>query len=350
MGYVLRRGAHGWLVPPADVLVGWARGVDHYLPFAGAWVVMAVVAGLAAREGLRGRAVGVVAAWWFVASVAVVRYLTGLKAGGRAPTNVTSLSTFHLLVPSLVLAAWFLDALAAGELPWTRRWRASVRSAVAAAALGLLLVCLARDANAIAFGFRGPVPQKESRQGACRVVKASAAYVRSHGTPASSVFLLTSDLTLGHIGEFYYGLSYSGSTRGEGTNHLLDFGTQVLGRRYAPWALAHAYGVPHFDYYVEFLDPLYRAFLDDHFPGETAFTTDVVDRLVADGAHVSATILEGDREIGRVITFRDEPPVALDSREAARVWDRVFARPGRLIQQPLAGSAYHFGYHWKIPN
>jgi hypothetical protein len=335
MGYVLQRGARGSLVPSLDVLEGWAQGVNHYFPFPGVWLAMTVLAVLAACEGLRGRVIGMVAAWWFLGSIAVIRYLTGLEAAGMPP-RASELSSFHVLLPSLLLTGWFLAALADGELPGIRWARAWARGAVAVAALALLLGFMARDAVAVAFD-----PPEAVRGDACRVVKAAAYYVRSHGGPSTYVFHLTSDVWLGHIGEFYYGLSYGGSLRERTRNHLLDFGGDAIGRRYTPEALAQAYGVTRFDYYVEF-DPRFRR-------SEAAFATQAVDRLVADGARVVATIRDHGRAIGRILSFRDEPAVDLEYREAAAAWDHTFARPGRLLQEPLTGTAYHFGYQWTLP-
>jgi hypothetical protein len=48
-------------------------------------------------------------------------------------------------------------------------------------------------------------------------------------------------------------------------------------------------------------------------------------------------------------SFHEEPPADLRYRTAAAYWDRTFGR-GTLLQQPLAGTAYHVGYSWRAPD
>jgi hypothetical protein len=105
-----------------------------------------------------------------------------------------------------------------------------------------------------------------------------------------------------------------------------------------PDAFYAAYGVRHFDYYVDFLD--------DRDP----FKASVVDRLLGQGARVVCVIRDGGRPIGRILSFRAEAPIDLEYRLAARGWDRAFAWPRTLLQQPLTGGAYHFNYNWRAPS
>ena len=234
------------------------------------------------------------------------------------------------------LSCLLIASIAEGRLAVTRRLRPSVRGALAVALLLSLTTLMAAEAHAVAFESAGAAAAP-GRLSACRTVKAAAFYVRSRESDPPYVFHLSSDVFLGHFGEFYYGLSYGRSSRPEDPNRLLDFGLEQFGRRYPPEAFYRAYGVRHFDYYVDFVD--------DRDP----FKVQAVNRLLGEGARVVCTIRDGGRPIGRILSFRDERPVDLDYRTAARSWDRAFASPRTLLLQPLAGTAYHFSYNWRTP-
>jgi hypothetical protein len=181
---------------------------------------------------------------------------------------------------------------------------------------------------------------ERARLATARMVKAAAFYVRSHGPALPYVFQIYSNVRLGHIGEFYYGLAYGRGLHPEDPNHLLDLGKDQFGRLVAPELFYRAYGVKSFDYYVDFPE---NADNKDEFRGETIY------RLLGAGARVVCTVSEGENRLGRILSFRDERPISLDYWTAARSWDRTFAKPGTLLLQPLAGTAYHFGYNWKSP-
>ena len=117
----------------------------------------------------------------------------------------------------------------------------------------------------------------------------------------------------------------------------LDFGGQQFRREYPPEAFYRSYAVQHFDYYVDFLDDPDR------------LKQQALDRLFREGAHVVCTIWDNGRAIGEILSFKDEPHVALDYWAAAEGWDRTFGRARTLLLQPLAGTAYHFGYSWRSP-
>jgi hypothetical protein len=149
------------------------------------------------------------------------------------------------------------------------------------------------------------------------------------------VFHLTSAVALGHFGEFYYGISYGANPRTGERNRLVDFGGQVLGRARSAREMASAYGVRHFDHYVQFAD-------DDG-----PLVASAVDELRRQGARPVLEVTSDGRVIGRVWSF-DSPSIGTVAfREAAHRWDTsVYLRD--LIRQPLAGTAYHFGYSWPI--
>jgi len=346
MAYVMLRGGHGALVPSREALAVWAQSVDWYFPFRGAWLVVTTAFALAVLDGLRGGMAGLVAAWWLLASVGVLRYSAGQSNIGHA-SDLGWLNAYHLAAPSLLLVAWLIASIAEGRLPIAGRLWPSARGALAVALLVPLVTLMAGQAQVVAFA-AVPVPGLTSEQlahdvgpglrlSACRTVKAASFYVRSHETGLPYVFQLSSQVALGHFGEFYYGLSYGGSLRQDDLNHLLDFGGHQFGRQYPPEAFYRAYGVRQFDYYVDFADD------------PNPFKVLAVNRLLGEGARVVCTIRDGGRPIGRILSFRDERPVDLDYRTAAQSWDRMFAHPWTLLLQPLAGTAYHFGYSWRSP-
>lgn len=351
ISYVLLRGQTG-LVPSLHVLAAWLRAIDYYLPFRGAWVVVLAAFAVAAAAGLRGDAVGAIAVWFALASIGLIRYAQALEA--MDPASVPGmLNAFYLAPPSLLLVAWLLASIADARSRIAASLAPAARGVGVCAATAVLAVAMGRQAWAVAFA-EPPGPGIGSNRlakltdmplSACRTVKAAAWYIRSHEHGRLPyVFHLASDVYLGHIGEFYYGLSYTRSSAPEDPNHLLDFGWQQFGRHYPPEAFYKPYGVPHFDYYVEFTDER------GHLAVDRAFAEQSGERLRREGARVVCTIRDGGKPIGRVLSFDGETPIDVDYRAAAAAWDRTFGRRDRLMQEPLAGSAYHFGYNWRRPD
>ena len=347
MGYVMLRGGHTALLPSLDVMIAWARAVDWYFPYRGAWLAVTAAFVLAAREGWRGRPVGFVAAWWLLASVSIVRYVTGMESLGRPAGTGWLNASGSLAVPSFLLVAWFVASIGQGTLPLVRRFRPAVRGALAIALWIALIAPMAAQADTVAFAetpTRGLAIDQLSGTAppglrACRTIKAAAFYVRSRPPALPYVFHLSSNVYLGHFGEFYYGLSYGRSSRPEDPNHLLDFGGQTgqFKRPHGPEEFARVYGVDHFDYYIDVAD--------DRDP----LKADALTRLFAAGARVVCTIQYEGQPIGRILSFSGDAPIVLDYRDAAAGWDRQFAHARTLLLQPLAGTAYHFGYNWRSP-
>jgi hypothetical protein len=339
ISYVLVRGGSG-IVPSAHVIRAWLQGIDDYFPFRGAWIVVLVAFVAATVAGLRGNPIGAVAGWFAIASIGLVRYAGAMEAIN--PASVPGfLNAYFIAPPSLLLVAWLLASI--GQ----RRWSMFVTIATLA-----LAAAMARQAWHVAFtpppgpdiGPNRLVRYTDMPLSACRTVKAAAFYVRSHEKgQLPYVFHLASDAYVGHIGEFYYGLSYTRSSNPEDPNHLLDFGWQQFARHVPPERFYAAYGVPRFDYYIEFSEERTNSEADRPFAIEAA------ERLRREGAHVVCTIWDESRIIGRILSFRNETPIDLEYRVAAAAWDRVYGRPDRLLQQPLAGSSYHFGYNWRPP-
>jgi hypothetical protein len=356
IGYVLLRGGRGALMPTGAVLVAWARAVDWYFPFRGAWIAVTLAFVFAAIEGARGRAAGFLAAWWLLASYGVIRYVGGLMSVGHVP-EATWLNASPLAVPSLLLVAWAISAVAEGRIALTDRLPGVARGGFALALLLALATMMARQGDVVAFGrvaSRGLLPEHLSHEmgsgltmSMCRTTKAAASYVRSASDTNARlpfVFHLTTLTALGHFGEFYYGLSYGGSLTPPDPNHLLDFGKDLFGTPRAPEAFYRAYGVDRFDYYVEFISARDR----------DGAVRPAVDRLVAEGARVVCTIRDGGRPIGRIYSFRNEsfrnePPVELEYRDAEDTWDWTVGRSATRQLQLLVGTAYHFGYGWRAP-
>lgn len=353
IGYVLLRGVRGTLIPAGDAWSAWARAVDWYFPFRGAWIGVTLAFALAAVEGLRGGAAGLgfLVAWWLLASYGVLRYVTGLIAVGHVP-EATWLNASPLAVPSFLIVAWAITAIAEGRVAPIDRLPRIARGGFALALLLALAALMARQATFVAFSAsapRGLLPEHLSHEmgsdlnlSVCRTTKAAAYYVRSASDARQRlpfVFHLTTLTALGHFGEFYYGLSYSGSLKPPDPNHLLDFGKDVFGAPTPPEALYRAYGVDRFDYYVEFVDDRDR----------DGLVRPAVDRLIGEGARVVCTIRDGGRPIGRIYSFRHEPPADLDYREAEEKWDWTVGRSATRQLQPLVGTAYHFGYSWRSP-
>lgn len=350
MAYLLLRGGHGGLIPSGAVLSGWAGNLDQYLALTGGWLLVASAFLVAAWDGLRGRPIGFVAAWWALASAGVIRYGMGQEARGGA-AEVVFLSAFQLALPSFLLVAWLIASIAEGRVALMWRLAPQLRRSLSLALLlsvtGAMAFRAFTDQRNLVYKQASPLPGGERHKdwpadprsllNTARMVKAAAFYVRSHGPALPYVFQLDSSLRLGHIGEFYYGLSYGRGLTPEDPNHLLDFGRDQFGRPAAPESLYRAYGVTSFDYYVDFADT------DDEFRAETIY------RLLGAGARVVCTISDGENRLGRILSFRDEPPISLDYWTAAKAWDWTFAKPRALLLQPLAGTAYHFGYNWRAP-
>ncbi len=339
VSYMLVRGGSG-MVPSLHVLGAWLQSIDDYVPFRGAWVVVLVAFVTATVKGFRGDPVGVVAFWFALASLGLLRYGSALEAiNPRSAPGF--LNAYYIAPPSLLLVAWLLASLARGRAAW-----------VAIGAAVVLAAAMGRQAWIVAFA-EPPRPDIAPNRlvkltdmplSACRTVKAAAYYIRSHerGT-VPYVFHLSSDPYVGHIGEFYYGLSYSRSSKPEDPNHLLDFGWQQFGRYNPPEAFYTAYQVPHFDYYVQFAEER------TNLPTDRPFAAAAAERLRREGAREVCTIWDNGRPIGRILSFAPAPHEDVDYRTAAAAWDRSFARADRLMQQPLAGTSYHFGYNWRPP-
>ena len=350
ISYVLVRGQSG-VVPSLHVLTAWMQCVDYYFPFRGAWIVVAVAFVLATLEGFRGRLVGFVAAWWALASIGILRYAAAME--DINPTSVPGfLNAYYIAPPSFLLVAWLVASVGERRLKIAGRVRPQWGGIVACVATLTLAFPMARQAYLVTFAMSprldiGPnrlVKYTDMPLSTCRTVKAAAFYIRSHEKALPFVFHLSSDPYLGHIGEFYYGLSYSRSSRPEDPNHLLDFGWHQFSRHYSPEAFYSAYGVSHFDYYVDFIEER------GNLSADRAFAVEAADRLKKEGARVVCTIWDQGRPIGRILSFQDEPPTDLEYRAAAAGWDRRFGRASTLLQEPLAGSSYHFGYNWRSPS
>ena len=345
VGYLLLRGGLGTVWPTVSAFTAWTASVDAYFPFRGAWLLVAVAFVLAVRQAWRGEPIGIVAAWWALASFGVFRYTVAMQVVDS--TAVPGwLNTYYLAPPSLLLVAWLITRIAAG--PAARASRA--RRIGAGALVAGLVIPMALQASVVAFsdsrayGLRADqlTRQTEVPMSVCRTIKAAAFYIRSHQPGLPYVFHLSSDganVYLGHIAEFYDGLSYGRSSNPEEPNRLLDFGIHHYGRNLPPEAFYRPYGVTRFDYYIDFLTDRDRA----------GFKPPVIARLLNEGARVVCTIWYEGRPIGRVISFHPEPAVDLDYRVAAASWDHTFARARTLLQQPIAGTAYHFGYNWRPP-
>jgi hypothetical protein len=339
VSYVLERGGSG-VVPSGHVVAAWLQSIDYYLPFRGSWIVVLAAFAYAVVAGSRGDPVVTVASWFALASLGLIRYASAIET-----INATSvpgfLNAYYIAPPSLLLVAWLVASIARrSPLP------ATVAALVLAAAM-------ARQSWTVAFA-EPPRPDVAPNRlvkytdmplSACRTVKAAAFYIRSHEQPGRLpyVFHLSSDPYVGHIGEFYYGLSYSRSSKPEDPNHLLDFGWQQFGRYNPPEAFYRAYGVPHFDYYVEFAEER------TNLPTDRPFAATISERLRREGARVVCTIWDNGRAIGKILSFDGSRPIDVEYRDAASGWDRTYARADRLMQEPLAGTSYHFGYNWRAP-
>lgn len=321
----------GTLVPSLDVVRAWIRTFQWYFPDAAYfWLVLAAWL-LAVSRALRSPIAGTLAIWWLLVGVTLMSYAASLSELGPGLVLGWANGPYHLALPSYLLLAW-----AAGELMGKSAWvlRAAGALAIAAVAVPLAAMTVSGEAAPVQ-SLRGG--DYANRRAQCETVKAASYFVRATGTPASTVFHLSNDEFLGYFGEFYYGLSYSRNLRTGERNRLLDFGQHVAGRKTAPEDFARAYGVDHFDYYVEFR------------PAIDPFATQAIERLESAGAQPVFEVHNGGRTIGRVWSFERRTPVRMEFSEAARRWDE-FATLDGLIQQPLAGTTYHFGYSWLLPD
>lgn len=329
--YVLLRGAGGGVWPDANTFVAWFRTFGWYFPDARYfWVVLGAWL-LALRSGIRNPVAGTLAVWWVIVSVGIIRYTAGLQALGQPAPVPMWVNAYMLALPSYLLVAWACGHLMEQQAGIPLR----IAAVAIAASIALPLAAQARAGEVAPLQtLRGSFYNEHKSE--CQVVKAASYYVRRHGTPESTIFHLTSNNFLGHFGEFYYGVSYGSNARTGERNRLLDFGEQIVGRKVTPEAFARAYGVPHFSYYVEFV------------PSRDPFSAAAVARLHAAGARAVFDIREQGTTIGRVWSFQDAPVEAMEFADAARLWND-YGSLSELIRQPLAGTAYHFGYGWPSP-
>jgi hypothetical protein len=351
-GYIMYFGNEApWRLPTPGMLSSWAMSVDQYFPFRGAWIVVGCAALLATAEGLRGRLIGFVAVWWWLASFSILVYIRKAESFGIAdpPTGQLSAASF-LLVPSLFLVAWVLTALADDSLPGIRIAPAGIRGTMAIGILVVLVFFMGREAHARAFrdatieamlpGW--PVEEPGLRRSACRAVKGAGYYLRSRGGDRPFVFHHSSDVTLAYFAEFYYGLSYSAAPDGRDPNRLFDFGQHVFHRRYRPAAFLRPLGRRQFDYYIDFVGYDYH--------GDRPFANATLAEIAREGARVVCRIRDGARVIAQIWSFHDEALTEVDYVDAARRWDLSYARPRGLLQQPLAGTIWHFPQSWRQPD
>jgi hypothetical protein len=322
----------GGVIPSLDVIRVWIQTFQWYFPHAAYfWIVLAACV-LAFWRGRNNPFVATLGLWWLLVGATLVSYTTGLTAPGETPLLLGwANGPYHLALPSYLLIAWACGHLAEQRAAWTK---AAGVLLVAVVAVPLAFQTWSGQAASMASLRRG---YYETHRADCQVVKAAAYYVRQTGTPESTVFHLTNEQFLGYFGEFYYGLSYSGNLRTGERNRLFDFGEHAVGRKTPPEEFARAYGIPHFDFYVEFLsesDPL---------------ALQSVERLRASGARPVFEIRDRSRPIGRVWSYDRLDAGAMEFSQAAARWNE-FATLDGLVQQPLTGTTYHFGHSWIIPN
>jgi hypothetical protein len=327
-GYVRIRAGYGGVLTAMQLLRLWAQAIAQYLPIVGAAVV--VPAWLVAwRYAWTDPVAGTLAVWLAIASAGVVRYYS--SATGQHIPGVGPMTAYPLALPSYLIVAW-----ACGR--GLKRGAGALARTAALVGLAAAVTPLAAQLVTEQYGPYLEVRGSEyvAALDRCLTVKAASAYVREESVPGGTVFHLSDDMLLGVYGEFYYGLSYVGNNHTGERNRIVDFGGQVIHRRYTPEQLASAYGVPHFTYYVEFL------------PHEDAFTTEAVKRLEGAGAHTALEIRDRNRAIGRVWRFGPARTQVMQLADVNARWDRVGHLP-QLFQQSLAGTAYHFGPVWPVP-
>jgi hypothetical protein len=326
-GYVRIRAGYGGVLSALDLLKLWLQAFQRYIPIIGpaivlpAWIVTL-------RYAWSDPLAGSLAAWLAIASAGVVRYYA--SSTGQHIPGVGPLTAYPLALPSYLVVAWACGRGLRAGTPPLARGVAIAACGAAALVLGAQLVTERYDAD---LRFRGPLYAADIDR--CAVVKSASAYVREQAVPGGTVFHLSSQMPLAVFGEFYYGLSYLGNQRTGERNRLVDFGGEVLGRRYTPEQLAQAYGIPHFTYYVEFSPPA------------DEFTAGAVRRLERAGARPALDVRDGARLLGRVWRFDATTTETMDVSEMSARWDRV-GHLRQLFQQSLAGTAFHFGPAWPV--
>jgi hypothetical protein len=319
----------GYAGPPLSGLIEiWLVALQTFVPVLG---VIAVVPAwlLACRYTAADPAAAALAAWFAITSLGVMRYFGSYwKLPPDIHSGIFLLSASPVALPSLLLVAWAFGRAFDAERHRLLR---------VATWVGCAVVTLALAVQVAAERYEPALTVKSPRYAAlkdqCAVVKAASAYVRETGPPASTVMQLTTENQLGVMGEFYYGVSYVGNNKTGERNRLLDYGTLVYGRRYAPEELAALYGVPHFDYYVEFLTV------------NEPFTAASVARLERAGARPVLEVRDGGVAIGRVLSFAPLPAGTMDAAGIDARWNRV-GHLSQLFRQSLAGTAFDFGYSW----
>ena len=326
-GYVGLRARSGGVLTTADLLRLWMRAIGFYLPLVGAALVIPSWL-VALRYSWSEPVAGTLALWLGIASAGVLKYY---GSATRADVDVGPITGYMLALPSYLIVAWVCGrGLRSGAGPVAR----TIAVAACAAAAIPMAVQLATERYVPELQVRTPTYTTDIDQ--CLVVKAAGAYVREQAVPDATVFHLSDENRLGLTGEFYYGLSYVGNNHTGEHNRLIDFGTKMVGHRYAPEQLARAYGVPHFTYYVEFL------------PTTDVFVREAVAGLERSGARVALEVRDQDRAIGRVWRFEAGDGAVMQVDEIAARWNRVGHLP-QLFQQSLAGTAFHFGPSWPVP-
>jgi hypothetical protein len=330
-GYVTFRTARGGALSIADWIDVWLTTVRTYLPIVGPFVVLPSWL-LAWRYAWRDPAAGALAVWLAIASAGVIQYFNSFTP--RPPSfgmGIFMLSASPLALPSYLVVAWAIGRV-------VRERRQTLARVVAALVFAAVVAPMAAQAMRDRYdpALTAKAPRYFEIKDQCAVVKAASAYVREDGPPESTVLQLTSDNQLGVMGEFYYGISYVGNARTGERNRLLDYGDLALGRRHTPEELATLYGVPHFDYYVDFIET------------KNPFTVDAIARLQLAGARPVVEIRDGERVIGRVWSFRSRPATVIALDELNDRWNRVGYLP-QLFRQSLAGTAFYFGYAWPDP-
>jgi len=327
-GYVRTRVGYGGVLSATDLLRLWMQAFQHYLPIVGAAVV--IPAWLVTwRYAWRDPVAGALAVWLGIASAGVLRYYA--SATGQHMPGVGPLTAYPLALPSYLVIAW---ACGRGFRSGAGRFARAAAIVGCAAATMPLMAQLVTERYGPDLEVRGP--QFVADLDNCAVVKAASVYVREQAVPGATVFHLSDKMSLGVFGEFYYGLSYVGNNHTGERNRIIDFGAEVVRRRYTPEQWAGAYGVSHFTYYVEFL------------PAADPYTADAVARLERAGARAALEVRDRGRLLGRVWRFDPVSPEVMDLEEVPGRWDRV-GHLSQLFQQSLAGTAYHFGAVWPQP-
>lgn len=324
-GYVRIRLGYGGLLSAMDLFKLWMDAFAKYLPAAGPFVVLPAWL-LAIRYAWSDPVAGALATWLAIASAGVIRYYA--NAPGPTIPIVGGLTASPLALPSYLVVGWACGRLLqARAVPFLR----ALGIVMAAAATIPLAARLITDRFDVDLIVKNPMYLADLDK--CLVIKAAGVYVREQAIPGDTVFHLSGNRVLGAFGEFYYGLGYVGNNHTGERNRIVDFGTEVVGKRYTPEQLARAYAVPHFTYYVEFL------------PTTDPFVADAVARLQTQGARAAVEIRDRDRLLGRIWRFDGAGTELIDLAEVPARWDRVGSLR-QLIRQSVAGTFYHFGPSW----